>query len=131
MDFVVIAGGFTPQAQVLANRLRAHGYHSFSPDLYFMDDFGDLHIDPSKKSKATQWCEQHAMSDVKHHHDVVIYGIEVNPSLMFRAEEEGFHVSMIRLDLCSEQICCRQVDKLVENHDQAQTHLLRKWFHHS
>jgi hypothetical protein len=124
MEFVVISGGTVQQAEVLANVLRAHGYRSISPELYFVDDFGDSHTDVHKRRQAEIWCEHHAMYEVKHHHDVVVHGIFANPALLYSAEQEGYHVSMIRLDQSSEEICQHQVELLAAEHDRVH----QPWF---
>jgi hypothetical protein len=128
MEFVVISGGTEAQAREAANRLRAHGYHYFSPDQFFMDDFGDLHPNAASQKEATEWVEKHAIDEVKHHHDVVTHGVLMNPTLMAKAKEEGYHVSVIHMDVGCDAGCQDQIEQLIEQHEREHPSLFQRMF---
>ncbi|MDX1341625.1 MAG: hypothetical protein R3227_04710 [Reinekea sp.] len=128
MELVVINGSHEDSCETAANRLRAHGYHYFSPKLFFVDDFGDLHFDPSRQDEANKWCQHHADQEIAHHHDVVLQGVYLNEELMQKAESEGYHVVVLRCDDGLEQQGEKQIRALVAAHEQAHPSLFKRLF---
>jgi hypothetical protein len=129
MEFVVIRGGKKDDGEHLANRMRAHGYHYFSPDQFFIDDFGDVHFNVDQLPQAKQWCAHHALKDIEKHQDVVISGILVNQDLLTIAKNEGYHVKVIELDQDSRDRCDAQVNELISIHEREHPSLLNKIAH--
>ncbi len=128
MEFVVISGEKDSACRTVANRLRAHGYRYFSPELFFVDDFGDLHLDPSKSQQAIEWCAHHAEQEIEHHHDVVVQGIYFNSELMKKAESVGYNIVVIRCDEGLDDVLNAKVQSLVTIHEQNNPSLLRRLF---
>ena len=128
MEFVVIAGEQESACNTIAQRLRAHGYHYFSPELFFVDDFGDQHIDTDKTQQAIDWCASHAEREIEHHQDVVVQGIYFNSELMKKAEAVGYHVVVIRCDEGFEQALDAKVQSLVAAHEQNHPTLFKRLF---
>jgi hypothetical protein len=126
MEFIVISGGAKHQREDLANRLRAHGYRFYSPEMYFMDDFGDIHIDSTQQEQADHWCLKHAALEVAHHRDVVCTDIMISPALVSQAEEEGFKVVDISLEESSPEMCEAQIEAMIAQHDQTHPSFLKK-----
>jgi hypothetical protein len=126
MEFVVISGGDKPERANLANRLRAHGYHFYSPEMYFMDDFGDIHIDSTQKQQADHWCIKHAALEISHHHDVVCTDLLMSPDLLSQAEGEGFEVVEISLDELSMEKCHLKIEALINQHALEHPSIIKK-----
>lgn len=128
MEFVIISGGTQEQAHDAANRLRAHGYHYFSPDQYYMDDFGDMHPAAANPKEAEKWVEKHALLEVEHHQDVVTHGVLVNTELLKKAKAEGYDVSVIHLDVGCDADCEDQIMRLIEQHEREHPTLFQRMF---
>ncbi len=127
MELIVILGSENDYGQELANRLRAHGYHYFSPQLFFVDDCGDSHINTQQLDQADHWCEHHAALEMQRHNDVVIQGIYLNPTLISQAKKEGYHVVVLA---CNEKnsTCDAEIQALITTHDKAHPSLLKRLF---
>lgn len=115
MEFVVIIGGSAESNQSFSDQLRARGFHSFDPKLYFMNDCGEVNVDERNLRQAEVWCEHHAMIEVKRHHNIVVSGVYINPVLLSLAEQEGYTISLIRLDQKSAEECQQEIDLIASN----------------
>lgn len=130
MEFIVINGGNKQQRSEVAGQLRAHGYHFYSPELYFMDDFGDIHFDSSQQTQADQWCIKHATMEIALHHDVVCSDIMLNPELLAQAKEEGFEVAQINLENYPDEQSNTQIQKLIAQHEKEHPSFMKKLTEH-
>lgn len=126
MEFIVINGGSKQQRDAVASQLRAHGFHFYSPDLYFMDDFGDTHFDSSQQAQADQWCMKHATLEIAMHHDVVCSDIMLNPELLAQARGEGFEVAEINLADMTDDQCQAKIQQLIEQHEKENPSFMKK-----
>jgi hypothetical protein len=117
MEFVVITGGTIHDINEVTEPLRAHGYHHFSPDQYFMDDFGDVHINPDKQAEAEVWCLHHLEQEIYRLNDVVCSNMPVNPELIHSAEMAGYHTRVIRLETLEHKKPTQEIEELVSVHE--------------
>ncbi|EAR09875.1 hypothetical protein [Reinekea blandensis] len=130
MEFVVIQSRDPHKADVLANQLRAHGYHHFSPELFFMDDFGDLKPHADQLADAEAWCRKHVSSEMAHHQDVVVQGVLLNPDLVRDAQTHGYHLAVLKPDEESEDAIQQQIDALIRAHEGHDRSLFQRIFEH-
>lgn len=128
MEFVVIESGSQQRAEQVANRLRARGYQHFSPALFFMDDFGDSRPQDDKWPEAEDWCCQHVLSELKHHHDVVLNGVTPEPELYQAARDEGYHLVRLQLDNTVEPVLDQKLNELISAHQLHAEPWLQRWF---
>lgn len=130
MEFVVIQSREQKTADAIANQLRAHGYHHFSPELFYMDDLGDLKPHADELADAEARCRQHAASEIEHHQDVVIQGVMLNPALIKEAQNHGYHLAVLKPDEESEDAIQQQIKTLISAHESQNRSLFQRIFEH-
>ena len=128
MEFVVIVGGSVEATPALTDNCRAHGFQAFDPRLYFTDAVGDVRINAKNMRQAEVWCEHQAMVEVKRHKNIVVTGVYVNPTLLKLAEQEGYRVTLIRLDHSHTAVSLAQLEAILTSSGSTASGWLQKIF---
>lgn len=128
MELIILHGNDVAAGEGLAQKLRAHGYHYFTAEQFFMDDFGDKHVDPQAIPESMQWCAKHVKSEISKHQDIVVKSLLVNQSLIEKAMAEGYEVTTLKIDQDELAKSAESVQQLIEQHDKAHPSPLKKIF---
>lgn len=126
MELIILHGNDVASGEGLAQKLRAHGYHYFTAEQFFMDDFGDKHVDPKAIPQSLQWCAKHVTDEIGKHKDIVVKSLLVNQSLIEKAIAEGYEVTTLKIDQDEVEKSSQAVQHLIEQHDKNHPSQLKK-----